>query len=245
MPRLPRYNAPGFPQHVIQRGNNRCACFAVDQDYRFFRDCLSTACEKHGCRIHAYVFMTNHVHLLMTPSTESGIGQVMQSVGRRYVGHFNSTYGRTGTLWEGRYKATVVETESYLFACYRYIELPCAPAWSKTRGPFHGRATEPTRSASATPWFPPMSTTLGSVVTTPRGRPRIAGFSMSHSTKPPSPRSATRHKKAGRSVARNSAERSRRSSDAARKPRVCGSRADAPSKEADRECRRSFGASVR
>jgi len=123
MPRLPRYNAPGFPQHVIQRGNNRCACFAVDQDYRFFRDCLSTACEKYGCRIHAYVFMTNHVHLLMTPSTESGIGQVMQSVGRRYVGHFNSTYGRTGTLWEGRYKATVVETESYLFACYRYIEL--------------------------------------------------------------------------------------------------------------------------
>jgi putative transposase len=123
MSRLPRYAAPGFPQHVIQRGNNRCACFAVDPDYRFFRDCLSSACEKHGCRIHACVFMTNHVHLLVTPSTETAIGQVMQSVGRRYVGYFNSTYRRTGTLWEGRYKATVIEDESYLFACYRYIEL--------------------------------------------------------------------------------------------------------------------------
>ena len=123
MSRLPRYAAPGFPQHVIQRGNNRCACFAADPDYLFFRECLSSACEKYGCRIHAYVFMTNHVHLLMTPSTETAIGQVMQSVGRRYVGHFNSTYRRTGTLWEGRYKATVVETESYLLACYRYIEL--------------------------------------------------------------------------------------------------------------------------
>jgi putative transposase len=116
MPRLPRYAAPGFPPHVIQRGNNRCACFAVDSDYRFFRDCLLSACAKHGCRIHAYVMMTNHAHLLMTPSTDTAIGQVMQSVGRR-------TYKRTGTLWEGRYKATMIETESYLLACYRYIEL--------------------------------------------------------------------------------------------------------------------------
>ena len=123
MPRLPRYAPPGVPQHVIQRGNNRCACFAVDADYRFFRDCLSAACEKVGCRIHAYVFMTTHANLLVTPSTETAIAQVMQSVGRRYVGYFNSTYRRTGTLWEGRYKATVIEAESYLFACYRYIEL--------------------------------------------------------------------------------------------------------------------------
>jgi len=123
MPRLPRYSPPGVPHHVIQRGNNRCACFALDADYRFFRDCLSAACEKHGCRLHAYVFMTNHAHLLLTPSTNTAIAQVMQSVGRRYVGHFNSTYLRTGTLWEGRYKATVIEAESYLVACYRYIEL--------------------------------------------------------------------------------------------------------------------------
>jgi putative transposase len=140
MPRLPRCAPPDVPQHVIQRGNNRCACFAVDADYRFFRDCLSVACEKHGCRIHAYVFMTNHVHLLVTPSTETALAQVMQSVGRRYVGHFNSTYRRTGTLWEGRYKSTVIESSSYLFACSRYIELnpvragladnPAAYPWS-------------------------------------------------------------------------------------------------------------------
>lgn len=140
MPRLPRCTPPGVPQHVIQRGNNRCACFGVDADYRFFRDCLSVACEKHGCRIHAYVLMTNHVHLLVTPSTETAIAQVMQSVGRRYVWYFNRAYRRTGTLWEGRYKATVIESASYLFACSRYIELnpvragltdnPAAYPWS-------------------------------------------------------------------------------------------------------------------
>jgi putative transposase len=97
--------------------------FAVDADFRFFRDCLQDACEKHGCEVHAYVFMTNHVHLLMTPSSESSIGRVMQSVGRRYVQRFNTRYQRTGTLWEGRYRATVVLSEQYLFACYRYIEL--------------------------------------------------------------------------------------------------------------------------
>lgn len=123
MPRLPRCAPPGVPQHVIQRGNNRSACFAADADYQFFRGCLSAACEKHACRIHAYVFMTNHVHLLVTPSTETAIAQLMQSVGRRYVGHFNATYRRTGTLWEGRYKSAVVESESYLLTCYRYIEL--------------------------------------------------------------------------------------------------------------------------
>ena len=97
--------------------------FAEDWDYRFFRDCLVAACERHGCKVHAYVFMTNHTHLLMTPSTEIGVGKVMQSVGRRYVQHFNARNGRSGTLWEGRYRATVVETARYLFACYRYIEL--------------------------------------------------------------------------------------------------------------------------
>jgi putative transposase len=97
--------------------------FAVDADFQFFRDCLQDACEKHGCEVHAYVFMTNHVHLLMTPTTESSIGRVMQSVGRRYVQRFNTRYQRTGTLWEGRYRATVVLSERYLFACYRYIEM--------------------------------------------------------------------------------------------------------------------------
>lgn len=123
MARLPRYSAPGQPQHVIQRGNNRTALFAATADYQFFMDCLKNGCERHACRIHAYVLMTNHVHLLMTPQTENGIGKVMQSVGRRYVQYFNFTYGRTGTLWEGRYKATLVDTEAYLLTCYRYIEL--------------------------------------------------------------------------------------------------------------------------
>jgi putative transposase len=112
-----------MPQHVIQRGNNRSVIFLAHADYRFFRDCLREACDLHGCKVHAYVFMSNHVHLLMTPTTASGIGDVMQDVGRRYVRRFNDTHQRTGTLWEGRYKATLVETEQYLLACYRYIEL--------------------------------------------------------------------------------------------------------------------------
>ena len=123
MARLPRYAAPGMPQHVIQRGNNRCAMFARNADFRFFGSCLQAACERYGCQVHAYVFMTNHVHLLMTPSSTNGIANVMQTVGRRYVQRFNSAYRRTGTLWEGRYRATLVESESYLFACHRYIEL--------------------------------------------------------------------------------------------------------------------------
>lgn len=123
MARLPRYCLPGQPQHVIQRGNNRAALFATESDFHFFSDCLIEACSRHGCRVHAYVFMTNHVHLLMTPDRENTIGKVMQSVGRRYVQYFNFTHQRTGTLWEGRYRATPIDTERYLFICYRYIEL--------------------------------------------------------------------------------------------------------------------------
>jgi putative transposase len=120
---MPRYCLPGQPQHVIQRGNNRNIIFAADDDYQFYRDCLQRACEKQGCAIHAYVLMTNHVHLLMTPERENAIGKVLQSVGRRYVQYFNHAYQRTGTLWEGRYKATLIDTEAYLLTCYRYIEI--------------------------------------------------------------------------------------------------------------------------
>lgn len=123
MPRLPRYAAPDMPQHVIQRGNNRCAIFADYDDYVFFRECLRAACERHGCQVHAYAFMTNHVHLLVTPTSDTGVSRVMQSVGRRYVRRFNDRYQRTGTLWEGRYRASLVQTDQYLHACYRYIEL--------------------------------------------------------------------------------------------------------------------------
>lgn len=123
MARLPRYAAPGIPQHVIQRGVDRSVMFVAGSDYRFFRECLRAACQQRGCQLHAYVFMTNHVHLLMTPTTAASIAKVMQSVGRQYVRRFNDTYRRTGTLWEGRYKATLVDSEQYFLACHRYIEL--------------------------------------------------------------------------------------------------------------------------
>ncbi len=123
MPRLPRYVLPGQPQHVIQRGNNRCPIFIADEDYGCFRHYLAEACLRHGCQIHAYVLMTNHIHLLITPDKADSISKVMQSVGRRYVQYFNFTYQRTGTLWEGRYKATLIDTENYLLTCARYIEL--------------------------------------------------------------------------------------------------------------------------
>ncbi len=123
MARLTRYFVEGQPQHLIQRGNNREPIFAADEDYRFYLECLQEAVERHGCAIHAYVLMTNHTHLLATPGTESSLPKTMQSVGRRYVQYFNYTYSRTGTLWEGRYKATVVDSEPYLLTCMRYIEL--------------------------------------------------------------------------------------------------------------------------
>lgn len=123
MPRKPRYVLPGRPQHVIQRGNNRCPIFIADEDYGCFRHYLQKACSRHNCHIHAYVFMTNHIHLLITPNSQDSIARTMQSVGRRYVQYFNTTYQRTGTLWEGRYKSTLIDSEDYLFTCSRYIEL--------------------------------------------------------------------------------------------------------------------------
>ncbi|MGR9037952.1 MAG: transposase [Gammaproteobacteria bacterium] len=123
MARLPRYVIPGQPQHVIQRGNNRDIIFVTDEDYQFYLQKLGDACKKYDCDIHAYVLMTNHVHLLLTPHSENGISQVMQALGRYYVQYFNFRYRRTGTLWEGRYKATLMDSESYLLTCSRYIEL--------------------------------------------------------------------------------------------------------------------------
>jgi putative transposase len=106
MARLPRYVMPGQPHHIIQRGNNGQIIFAADADYQFFRDALVDASRKHGLQIHAYVWMTNHIHLLATPQFENSISTVFQSVGRKYVQYFNYTYQRSGTLWEGRYRAT-------------------------------------------------------------------------------------------------------------------------------------------
>ncbi len=121
--RLPRYFVEGQPQHLIQRGNNREPIFAGDDDYAFYLECVQEAAARHGCAIHAYVLMTNHVHLLATPETEQSLPKTLQSVGRRYVQYFNYRYERTGTLWEGRYRATLIDSERYLLTCMRYIEL--------------------------------------------------------------------------------------------------------------------------
>ena len=123
MARLPRFVISGQPQHVIQRGNNRDIIFVSDEDYQYYLQKLGDACKKYECEIHAYVLMTNHVHLLLTPRTENGISKVMQYIGRYYVQYFNFKYQRTGTLWEGRYKATLLDSDSYLLTCSRYIEL--------------------------------------------------------------------------------------------------------------------------
>lgn len=123
MARLVRYDIPDHPQHVIQRGNNRGVTFVAEADYAFYLECLEDAAKTVGCDIHAYVLMTNHVHLLATPRSPGGLSRMMQSVGRRYVRYFNVMQRRSGTLWEGRYKATLIDSESYLLTCMRYIEL--------------------------------------------------------------------------------------------------------------------------
>ena len=123
MPRPPRPDLADVPQHVIQRGNDRQACFFRDDDYRTYLALLREAALRNGCRVHAYVLMTNHVHLLVTPAQAGGVSRMMQTLGRNYVGHVNGTYRRTGTLWEGRFKSCLVDSEYYVLACYRYIEL--------------------------------------------------------------------------------------------------------------------------
>ena len=122
MARLPRYCLPGVPYHVTQRGNNRGPMFARPGDYHRFRLYLELACCEHECAVHAYVLMTNHVHLLVTPSQVGALGRFMQSVGRRYVPYYNWSQGRVGGLFQGRFRATPIDTEQYLLACYRYIE---------------------------------------------------------------------------------------------------------------------------
>ncbi len=122
MSRRRRYEVGGLPQHIVQRGNNRQACFVRERDYQFYRGCLRDASDKNACQVHAYVLMTNHVHILVTPCNPGGISHMMQSVGSKYVQYFNSKYQRTGTLFEGRYKASLIESDRYFLACSRYIE---------------------------------------------------------------------------------------------------------------------------
>ncbi len=123
MARLGRFFLPDQPLHVIQRGNNRQPVFFAKDNYRRYRDWLAGAAAQHDCAVHAYVLMTNHVHLLVTPGEADSLPRLMQSLGRRYVRHVNAARGRSGTLWEGRYRAAPIESEAWFLACCRYIEL--------------------------------------------------------------------------------------------------------------------------
>jgi putative transposase len=123
MARRKRVAPVGVPQHIIQRGNNRHACFSSTSDMKAYINWLRDYASEYEVEIHAWVLMTNHTHILCTPQTLNGVSKMMQALGRMYVSYFNFTYKRTGTLWEGRYKSCLVQSESYLIKLYRYIEL--------------------------------------------------------------------------------------------------------------------------
>jgi putative transposase len=144
MARLPRIDIPGVPQHVIVRGVDRQPCFFNETDCLDYLACLREVAAERGVAVHAFVLMTNHVHLLATGSIPRSISAMMQGIGRRYVRRVNRLYGRTGTLFEGRFRASLVQSERYLLTCMRYIELnpvrasmvgdPAAYRWSSFRG---------------------------------------------------------------------------------------------------------------
>ncbi|MBP3981665.1 MULTISPECIES: transposase [unclassified Acidovorax] len=123
MARLPRLTLAGYPHHIIQRGNNRQVIFADRQDFETMLALLADNAQKFAVAVHAYVLMDNHFHLLATPATAEALPLMMQAVGRSYVRYFNQRHGRSGTLWEGRYRSTLIETERYLLACMVYIDL--------------------------------------------------------------------------------------------------------------------------
>ncbi|MBA3032162.1 MAG: transposase [Gammaproteobacteria bacterium] len=123
MPRRPRLALPGYPLHLIQRGNNRQPCFFADEDYLRYLEWLAEYADKTGCRVHAYVLMTNHVHLLLSADRGDAPGALMKALGQRYVQYVNRVYRRSGTLWEGRFRSCLTQEETYLLSCQRYIEL--------------------------------------------------------------------------------------------------------------------------
>ena len=123
MGRPHRFDEPGYAQHVVQRGNGRAAIFRTADDRADYLDRLAYALHRFGGALHAYVLMTNHVHLLLTPQERGGVGRLMHSLDGNYARGFNRRYDRTGTLWEGRYRAATIDSERYFFACSRYIEL--------------------------------------------------------------------------------------------------------------------------
>jgi len=123
MPRKPRFLLPGVPVHIVQRGHSREPVFFENEDYQAYLGWLGEAAERYGCALHAYVLMTNHIHLLATPDSKQGISRMMQFIGRHYVPYINHTYGSSGSIWEGRYKSSLIDDEAYLLTCMHYIEL--------------------------------------------------------------------------------------------------------------------------
>lgn len=133
MPRQPRLELPGVPMHVTQRGVNRCAIFIDDQDRHHYRRLLRDACRKHAVAVHAFVLMDNHVHLLLSSLQGGQVSRAMRNAGQAYVQAFNVRHGRSGTLWQGRFKSCLVDTDDYLLTVIRYIELNPVRAAMATR----------------------------------------------------------------------------------------------------------------
>lgn len=123
MPRRARSYIAGLPYHIVQRGNNREACFLEPEDYQYYLELWQQLSRRHGAMVHAYCLMTNHIHFLVTPDTKDAISNTMKVVGSRYAQYMNKKYRRTGTLWEGRHRSSLVQAERYLLTCQRYIEL--------------------------------------------------------------------------------------------------------------------------
>lgn len=123
MPRKQRFYLEGVPAHVMHRGHNRTPVFFADQDYLEYLRCLKQAADRYGCQVHAYVLMTNHIHLLITPQRKESIGQLFQGLGRHYVRYINATYQRQGALWDGRHKGSIIQSQTYFLSCMRYIEM--------------------------------------------------------------------------------------------------------------------------
>ena len=123
MPRRKRMYLPGYPYHIVQRGNNREACFVEPENYRFYLELWKECIKRYGVDVHAYCLMTNHIHFLVTPAEPDSISRAMQVVGSRYGYYFNKMYKRSGTVWEGRHKSSLVQSDRYLLTCYRYIEM--------------------------------------------------------------------------------------------------------------------------
>ena len=142
MPRRPRIHLDGVPLHIVQRGHNREPCFFAEEDFGSYLHWLGEALGEAECALHAYVLMTNHVHLLLTPKKAITVPGLIISLGRRYVQYINRTYNRTGTLWDSRYKSSLVQAETYLLACQRYIEL------NPVRAAMVDDPAHPTRSGS-------------------------------------------------------------------------------------------------